>query len=28
MFGEKLKHAFIEGPDSILIELVEGQAAK
>jgi len=28
MFDGKLKHAFIEGPDSIVIELVEGQAAK
>ncbi|HEY7910316.1 MAG TPA: VOC family protein [Blastocatellia bacterium] len=26
--GGKLKHAFIEGPDQILIELVEGHASK
>ena len=26
--GGKLKHAFIEGPDYIRIELVEGRAQK
>ena len=26
--GGKLKHAFIEGPDNIRIELIEGAARK